>query len=130
MVKINGPSGTVLDVPAREARGLVRDGFAKYESDADRKEGDVLPRRAQGQSESAQFAAGGRVQHVQQTPAKPAEPKPEPSKVDLPEDDEPSARATRQELADYAVEKGIVNDADDLQGKTKDEIRELIDGSN
>lgn len=142
MTKIKGPSGAVIDVSPQQARGLVRDGFASYVDEDAKKEGEALLRRAQGEAESAQFAVGRMPKHVQQAPTKVkgAEAEPEQPEEDEPEEatgDQPeapevdalSARASRQELVDHAVQHGAVQDAEELQGKTKDEIRELIDGS-
>ncbi|GAA1110562.1 hypothetical protein [Nesterenkonia jeotgali] len=130
MTKIKGPSGTVIDVSPQHARGLVRDGFATYVDGDAKKEGEVLEPRTQGESESAQFAVGRRPKHIQQEPAKVADPEPDTEPTVPPAEDKPGARATRDELVDYAVEHKIVADGEELQGKSKDEIRELIEGSN
>lgn len=162
MTKIKGPSGAVIDVSPHQARGLVRDGFASYVDEEAKKEGEVLPRRAQGESESAQFAVGRVPKHIQQAAAKvkATEAEPEPPEApaapgseehkgagapqtpdgsterpagnqsEAPQEGAPSARASRDELVEHAVKHGVVKDEEELQGKTKADIRELIEGSN
>lgn len=119
MTKVRGASGTVLDIDEARAYSLVQGGHAEYVDPAD------APASAPTGEPTPDAIGDETAAHPQQQAAR-AE---ESDQVSESEAEAPGAKANRQDLVDYAVDQGIVGAEDELQGKTKDEIRELIDSS-